>query len=119
MKTPRLKIKKDSVKGRGVYADELIKKGQIVEVSQLLIVDQDEIGEELSRFVFHYKGRFNAIGLGNGSLYNHSDRPNVTNYFDFDNQLLIFEAMRDITKGEELLINYGYSKQDRKRYNII
>jgi len=119
MKTPKCIIKKDPVKGRGVYAGEAIKAGRIIEVSHLLIVDQDEIGEELSRFVFHYKGRMNAIGLGNGSLYNHSDKPNVTNYFDFDNQQLIFEAIRDIKKGEELLINYGYSKKDRERYNII
>ncbi len=113
-----LTIKRDPVKGRGVYANESIKKGEIIEICQLLIVDEAEIGDHLSRYVFHYRGKKLAIVLGNGSLYNHSKNPNVTCYFDYKNETLTFEAMRNIDLGEELLINYGYSKAELKQYNI-
>lgn len=114
----KLKIKKDKLKGRGVYADEDIPAHAIIEVCELLIVDESEIGNHLSRYVFHYKGHLNAIGLGNGSLYNHSHEPNVTNYFDFKKEQLVFESLRKIKKGEELLINYGYTKEELDLYGI-
>lgn len=114
----RLTIKRDPVKGRGVYAHEIIHKGEIIEVCNLLIVDEEEIGDHLSRYVFHYKANFLAIVLGNGSLYNHSKKPNVTCYFDYKKEVLIFEAKKTINPGEELLINYGYSKAELKQYNI-
>lgn len=113
-----LTIKRDPVKGRGVYANESIKKGEIIEVCQLLIVNEDEIGDYLSRYVFHYRGKKLAIVLGNGSLYNHTKSPNITCYFDYKLETLTFESMRDIEAGEELLINYGYTKAELKQYNI-
>lgn len=114
----RLTIKRDPVKGRGVYANEDIKRGEVVEICQLLIVKEEEIGEQLSRYVFHYKHNLLAIVLGYGSLYNHAKKPNVTCYFDYKKEVLIFEAKRTILQGEELLINYGYSKSELKAYNI-
>jgi SET domain-containing protein len=118
MKCAATTIKKDSIKGRCVYALEKIRPGKVVEVCQLIIVHEDEVGDELSRFVFHYKGNFNAIALGNGSLYNHSSSPNMTCYFDFKKQLIVFESLRTIGKGEELVFNYGYTNEEKKRFNI-
>lgn len=113
-----LTIRRDPIKGRGVYANEFIQKGEVIETCQLLIVADEEIGDHLSRYVFHYKGNRLAIVLGNGSLYNHTKNPNVSCYFDYKNETLTFEAMRNIEAEEELLINYGYTKAELKKYNI-
>lgn len=111
-------IKRDSIKGRGVYANESIQKGEVIEVCQLLILPQNEVGEFLHRYVFYYKKNKLAVVLGNGSLYNHSKRPNVTCHFDYEQEVLILEAKKAILKGEELLIDYGYTKTELKQYNI-
>jgi len=115
----RCLIRRNAKKGRGVFSDEPIKRGEIIEKSQLIIIPESELGDELSRFVFAYDKKNVAIPLGNGSLYNHSEDPNVTTYFDFNRQLLVFEALVNIPPAKELLINYGYTDEEKKRYGII
>jgi hypothetical protein len=44
---------------------------------------------------------------GFGLLYNHSTQPNLTYFFEEKYQITVFQAMRSIKKGEELLIDYG------------
>jgi SET domain-containing protein len=115
----KCRIKRNQKKGRGVFSQESIKRGEIIEESQLILIPESELGDELSRFVFAYDKKTVAIPLGNGSLYNHSEQPNVTTYFDFKRQVLIFEALEDIPSSRELLIDYGYTQEEKRRYGII
>lgn len=108
-------IKIDAIKGRGVFAGEVIKKGEIIEVCELLFLSQDE--DTLEGYVFKYDDRTNVIALGNGCLYNHG-RPNAQCYYDEENKKLIFEALKKISEGDEILINYGYSKEMKERFKI-
>jgi SET domain-containing protein len=56
-----------------------------------------------------------AICLGNGSIYNHSIKPNSEYIKDFDNSIIRFIALKDIKVGEEILVNYnGIPDSDKK-----
>lgn len=112
-------IKIDPVKGRGVYAGEGIKKGETIEVCQLLLVPVFEAVDSLEAFVFSYNKKYLAVALGNGSLFNHHNSPNAFCYFEFKQKLLVFKAKKEIHKGEEIFINYGYSKADKKKFGIV
>jgi SET domain-containing protein len=48
------------------------------------------------------------ILLGNGSLYNHSNTPNIIPVMEKDGRLG-FVAIHDIERGDELCFNYGYT----------
>ena len=114
----KLTVKKDPVKGRGIYALSNIKSNVVLEKCHLLILHESEVHDLLDRYVFSYSKHHVALALGNGSLYNHSSKPNAYCYFTDDREQLIFETLRPIKKGEEILINYGYSKKDLKRFKI-
>lgn len=115
----RRSIKRDPVKGRGVYADEFIKKGDVIEVCELLLIPYAEAIESLDAYVFGFDKSHLALALGNGSLYNHTNRPNAFCYFDFKKKQIVFEAKRNIHPEEEIFINYGYSEADKKKYGIV
>ena len=49
----------------------------------------------------------NAITLSISQFINHSFKPNVKYMYDYENNAIEFSALRDISKGEELLVNYN------------
>lgn len=114
----KIVIQYDSKKGRGVYADLLIKPGEIIEVCHLLIMEEHQMGDALEGYVYQYDVKRVALALGNGSLYNHSGDSNADYYFNKKKKLLYIEAKRKITPGEEILIDYGYSEEDLKKFSI-
>lgn len=111
-------IKVNPMKGRGVYAAEAIEKGEVIEVCHLIVLNFDEVGPFLEGYVFDFNPKHAALALGNGSLYNHSNRPNAKAFLDTRKKLLHFQALKPIKIGEEITINYGYGKSDRKKFNI-
>lgn len=115
----KLEIRIDPIKGRGVYAQEKIKRGELIEICQLLLVPHEEAVDSLDPYVFMYNRKFLAVALGNGSLFNHRNSPNARCYFEFKEKLLVFEAVTEIKIGEEIFINYGYSEADKKKYGIV
>lgn len=118
MKMKKTRIKIDKVKGRGVYAHEPIRKGDLIEVCHLIVLPAAEVGETLERFVFSFSDTHYAMALGNGPLYNHSDRPNAIVEMDDDALLIEVSALGPIKKGDEITIDYGYTKEERKKYGI-
>lgn len=100
----KLSVKKSFVHGYGVFAEEPIKRDDIVEECCVILTEgQDNV---LKNFYF-LAGDKQAIATGFGLLYNHAITPNVTYCFDPEYRLLTFRAKRDIDKGEELFISYG------------
>ena len=95
------------------YPDKKIKK-------YLLIIDTNIIN------FYYYKILFNAFDMNGspailpiGAKMNHSCRPNI--YFYQKNNIMYFEALCDINKGEELyysyLRNYKFINQkDKQNY---
>jgi hypothetical protein len=55
-----------------------------------------------------------ALALGYGSLYNHSDNPNVIYKIKPKEMLIDFIAIKDIKKNSELTFNYYGKKRKVK-----
>ena len=49
-----------------------------------------------------------AICFGFGSFYNHSYKPNATYKKNTKSKLISFIALENISKGEEITVNYNY-----------
>jgi len=100
--------------GRGVFAGQDFQKGELIEVCPMLIVDDYSATmawvagqSDFERYFFDFDGVF-GIALGYGSLYNHSKTPNAL-YIDNSkgNELIIY-ASKNIKKGYQVFIDYGY-----------
>ncbi|PFR98129.1 SET domain-containing protein [Priestia megaterium] len=111
---------KDTQKyGRGIYAMHDIKKGQLIEVSPIILSPQKEWKHlektVLSQYGFRWGENFadTAIALGYGSLFNHSYTPNAIYYYNEDNLSIEFYAEADIKKDEEITINYNGDPKDK------
>ena len=94
--------------GRGVFANKNFKKGEIVEVCPLISDKRSNINKSIIKD-YTFKNKFKdeeVIVFGLCSIYNHSDNNNI--HHDQDgNDNMIYTAVRDINKGEELYVNYG------------
>lgn len=105
-----LEVKRFGRKGRGVVTSQPIKKGEHVETCHVVIVPQEQM-EHLGRtslYNYYFSwGQNAAIALGFGSLYNHSENPNVEVTRDFKSKCLVMNATRNIRPDEELTISYG------------
>ncbi len=60
----------------------------------------------LSEYVFAWGKKTVALALGYGSLYNHSYKPNAR-YEDDGQQTKVYIAIKAISAGEEVTINYN------------
>ena len=109
--------------GRGLYVkeDSLYLKNQVIMSCEILPLSKtDTIKLEdtaLKLYKFKMTDTEDCIVLGDGSLFNHSDKPNV-NYFFISRPhriVMVFVATRTIHPKEQLFINYT---QDDKSINI-
>ena len=95
-------------------------KGEIVEICPMIILP--EIAKTIDRLkdiVFEVdkkKGEY-ALVLGYGSLYRHSNEPNVDYAYNRRQRHMFFIANRPIQAYEELTINYG-SEYWEERSNL-
>jgi SET domain-containing protein len=108
-------VKQARGKGRGVFARQFIPEGTVFERVPVLVIPEDEILEQpgmLSHYVFEWGKGTVALALGFGSMYNHSFNPNAR-YDDVGRQTKIFTALRDISAGEEVTINYNGDESDQ------
>jgi len=102
-------------RGRGVIAKTPIAAGELIERSPVLPIGMVESecpglndysfawGEDVPGFA---AGKECAVGLGYLSLYNHSPSSNVSLTRHYDENEMSIRALRDISAGEELTINY-------------
>ena len=102
--------------GRGIFAVRDIKDGEFIEEAPVIVIPKME-WEKMWDCVFHnYIFRWEddkAIALGYGSLYNHSFTPNASYFTNIENQSIDFYAIKDINKGEEILVNYNGDPEDQ------
>ncbi len=111
-------IKDTGKYGRGIYATRDIKKGELIEVSPVLISCKNEWKYLKKTILFDYCFTWGdnyehiAIALGYGSLYNHSYTPNATFDNNIDNFSIDFYALDDIKDGDEITINYNEDAED-------
>ena len=116
-----LRIASVGRRGRGVFADAPIAKGDLVERSPVLVIPAVDRAATDATVVFTYvfmwehgtteqdlynhEGR-SAIALGFTSLLNHSYTPNCEFIRHIDDLVIDLVALRAIEPGEELTIDY-------------
>lgn len=109
-------IKNSKKYGRGLYATRNFKKGEIIEISPVVIVEKSDVhtieATVLNLYVFEWNKNTSALALGNGSLFNHSKRSNVSYMNSFRTKEIVFVTTRKIKKGQQLFIDYGYDPKE-------
>lgn len=116
---PYLYIQKTKEKGRGVFTNEPIPAGTVIEVSPVLVLSNSDTGivdkTKLHNYIFLWGVREtrSCIALGFCSIYNHAYEPNCEYEMDFDAETMAIKTRRAIKKGEELSINYNGDVEDK------
>ncbi|MGB3799329.1 MAG: SET domain-containing protein [Lewinella sp.] len=107
---PFIYVRPSPLGGRGVFTAQDIEEGTVVELAPVIILSaEDRVtihGTALHDYYFLWAGEGAAIALGYGSLYNHASEGNLDFEMDYINDQIRFAAARQISAGEELLINY-------------
>ncbi len=108
--------------GRGVCSTVPVRRGEIVEVSPVIPLSAKDWKlikhTLLETYVFAWgkSQRLNAMPMGFGGLFNHSDDPNVDFQLNLKEKTVTFRALRDIAALEQLTIDYRWPKKDRKKH---
>ena len=106
-------LDKDNYGGYGVFAKDDIKKGDIVEVGLMIRLVNVDGNENPHLFTWSDDRKVWAIGSGLLAYYNHSDNPNIKKIGDLENDSMKIIALKDVSKGDELLGTY-FSQKWRK-----
>ncbi|MDB9512992.1 SET domain-containing protein [Kamptonema animale CS-326] len=110
-------VGKTERKGRGVFAQNPLLKGELIEISPVVVIPPEEADfiyqTILDKYYFNWEDSQLAIILGFGSIYNHSFQPNAVYVKNFEQMALEFWALHDIIEGEEITINYNGNPEDK------
>jgi len=93
-------------------------RGEIVEVCPVIQVGSEVTAIDTIRDIVFELDKNNdnwALVLGYGSLYGHSDDPNLDYAYNKKNRQMIFLAKKPIQMGSELTINYGSDFWNQRR----
>jgi SET domain-containing protein len=104
-----------TIKGRGVYSARAYKTGDIIETAPVIVLlaPYKTLPPRLKTRVFNWgdltqsETPLSALVLGFGSLYNHANPANLSFKADDNNQAMIYTAAQNISKDDELTINYN------------
>ena len=95
-------------------------KGEIIEIAPIIFVGYEAKAiDRIKDFIFEIEKTGKGPGmwglvLGYGSLYKHSEEPNVEYAYNRANRQMYFKAARVIQAHEELTINYGKDYWDER-----
>ena len=112
----KIEVRTSGLHGLGVFAKEVIKKNEEFESCPVIkfstftmkhLYDLKGCRHLLHDYVFDFYQSTNAVALGYGSMYNHSnDHSNASHMMKENPDRIVFVAKRDIQPGEEILIHY-------------
>ena len=109
MDNPKVVVRRTKHHGRGVFAKEDIKKGEVIAVFDGKIYDYDFEGwnDRICDHVVQFEEKKWRISKGIGQRINHSCEPNcgIKNLFKV-------VAMRKIPKGEEITWDYEMTERN-------
>jgi hypothetical protein len=108
-------IAKSTVHGYGVFANEIIYEGEIIEETPLydLKIAKGEMTSLMIDYRFNWPqgagGDWNkqVLPWGYGCIYNHSNNPNAHWRSNLERETFEFVAGRQIEKDEEIFTYYG------------
>lgn len=112
----KITIKESKGKGRGVFATEDIKSGEVVEVAPIIVLKHEDFVDTRWNLLFEYYFWLDhevVLALGYGSMYNHSMESNAEYKIDTKKKSITFTTIKDIKKGEEIFFNYKGSSSSK------
>lgn len=121
-------VDKSKIHGLGVFANEDIPKGEIIEVVPIsdLHLPKGQNSNCLLDYRFNWPSgntpETQVAAWGYGSIYNHSETPNANWISNMENYTFEFFAIKDIKKGEEICTYYGdvnYWKDGRTHITVV
>jgi hypothetical protein len=99
-------------RGRGVFATRRFAPNEIIEVCPVIALSEADARKLDATGLYDYyfgwgkDGKQAAIGLGYGSLYNHSFMANAQHRKNAADDTIEVVAVREIAQGEEIFIKY-------------
>ena len=104
----KIGIGKSKIEGNGVFAIKNIKRDELIEEAPYIVVSKELLQyQNISDYLFMINDEFCAVVFGYGSIYNHSNSPNVRCAIDYSGNKVKYYAKNSIKAGEELTITYG------------
>jgi len=112
----KLEIRDVPTMGLGVFTTKYVSRGEVLEECKLLTLPVNE-GDMSSTILMDYRFNYPAganpfksmvVALGYGSLYNHSNSPNVI-WENHPNRsdIFIYRAITDIPPNKQCFVYYG------------
>jgi SET domain-containing protein len=93
--------------GHGVFTNKKIKKNTIIENAYCLNIKIHHImTPELKKYVYYNNDKNFFLSLGYGSIYNHSDSPNIEKQIFWENKFIQFKTIKDIEANQQLVFCY-------------
>lgn len=99
---PRLSVKGSEVNGFGVFAEEPIEEGAVVIPLYGILYRISKAKVKCPKYGFQFGDDFELDPVNEATFLNHSCEPNL-----YVNDDWVLVAMRDISNGEELTMDYG------------
>jgi|SRR3989344_5466030 len=105
--------------GRGVFARRNIKKDEIIEKCPVIEIPKHDMANLresvlVTYFFFHGKDKEQVLlALGDGSIYNHANKPNAIYKIKDKDMTIDFIALRDIKKDDEITFDYYGSSKNK------
>ncbi|KAI0264013.1 cytidine deaminase-like protein [Gloeopeniophorella convolvens] len=111
LNTTGCSIKYAQGNGRRVYASRAIPGQTLLEISPVLLFSVEEYEAHgrhtvLDHYTLKWRDGRMALALGLGSLFNHSDAPNVTYTIDASTESVRYTTTRAVEPNEELCIHH-------------
>lgn len=117
---PSLCIAPTARMGRGVFTDDFIPAGTVVEISPVVVMDAEARvlldRTPLHDYIFEWgEDRSHCcMALGYVPVYNHACPSNCEYEMDYAEMTITVTTMIDIAAGEELTINYNGDFDDAR-----
>ena len=105
----KIEVRRSQLHGWGVFARQEIASGETLEEVPFVALGMESTALETVRYYWPREEPWEsmAIPAGFAMLYHHSDPSNADWETLDEERLFRFFAIRDIEKGEEILIDYG------------
>jgi len=115
---PCLYVSATEQMGRGVFTEEALDAGTIIEISPVIVMNADDrklLDKTLLHdYIFEWGNNECCVALGYVSVYNHSYGSNCEYEMVIDEEFIRIKTMRHINAGEELFINYNGTWNNKK-----
>jgi len=104
--------------GRGVYTNEPLETGTLIEIAPVIVMSaEDRIHLDqtlLHDYIFEWgiNRKECCMALGYISIYNHSYHANCEYEMDYSQALIAVKTVKPVQAGEELFINYNGTAED-------